>query len=167
MATSDDEQPEETGAAGTQTPSTAVVVMDARPALADQPILESLRGLAATRTRDITGPLVAAIYGQASIDLQNARDDLRRKDEDLRAANARITELTAKSAALTERVQSAQQSRRLRDFCIALGGILFATGVPIIPTSQGTLQLVGVVLTLVGAATLVFCYRSGDNRAAP
>ena len=116
---------------------------------------------------DVAAQMIAATYAQLSLDLQRAREDLRKQGDELRAVNEQLTQCKTENATLKERVESGRRHRHVRDFGIALGSILLAIGIPLVPTSTGTLRWLGVSLSTLGTLALLVAWFSGDRRAAP
>ncbi|HEX9879312.1 MAG TPA: hypothetical protein VGB25_03860 [Candidatus Binatia bacterium] len=150
---------EDSGSKGTQeTGSGEIKQVTPEFAFEGLPIVDVVQGLAASNARSLGGHvvanLVAGSLSQISIELQDARKELKAVRADLDATRDKLSCCRIDEAVLRGRISDLTQGRHLRNFAIASGTLLLPIGFELNRNNYGILSIfiggIGLILVLMG-----------------
>lgn len=148
-------EPTDSGADGEQQESKTVTVEVASQT--PFPIVQTVQGLAATKSRafgnEITSALVAGVTGQLARELEESKTEVRA----LRGANEKLTsalsESSTKTAVLKERIVAYRANRHLGNVGILIGTALLGGSLQLY---QNDLGLLAVLCGIAGSILVLF-----------
>lgn len=152
--------PADTGASGTQEASSESSSIEVIPPPFSNQTIDTIMGLAASRPKSFGGEamasMVSAICYQTSADLQSARKELKRSEEELTDSKVRI-------AVLEERIAGFIREDLPKKATITLGTLMASLGF----SNVSNIGLVGVAFGFIGLLLVIigwFNGRKGDSQ---
>lgn len=134
------------------------------PQSVGQPMTDAITGLASSHSRafggEVASTLIAGATSQMSVELEQTRGELaeqRKKNDQL---NRELSDERIKRAVLAERISSFRSTRHLKNLGIAVGTLIFGTGVQLIWSGTHETGIAGVAL---GTLLLLFSWFSAPK----
>lgn len=156
---SDIPEPSDTGSLGTQiTSESSSAISQPESPMAGLPIVQTLDGLAATRSRSMGGEVAATLisgcFNQLEHELSVTKKELADSRMQLDDVKEILTTVRIENARIRGEIDSLNNEKTIRNVCLLAGTAIAGFGLDLCNKSQttlgGTLIGIGVILCLVG-----------------
>lgn len=156
-------EPEESGSDGQQVRAEDKEDLSL-PQPVGRPMTDAITGLASSNSRafggEVASTLIAGATSQMSVELDQTRKELTEQRKQNDQLNRELSDEKIRSAVLAERISSFRSTRHLKNLGIAVGTLIFGTGVQLV---RGGSQEFGIAGIAVGVLLLFFSWLSAPK----
>ena len=150
-------EPKDSGSSGTQQPAKAEVAHAVSP-MSGLPIVQTVDGLAATRSRSLGGEvaanLIAGSFNQLQHQLTEMKYEVSSVREKLDEAKEGLANEKIENAVLKGEIDSLNNEKNIRNVCLTAGPTIAAFGVDQLKSKSYVtgwlLVILGVVIAIIG-----------------